>query len=83
MKGVPVIALTSGEPAGIGPELCTKIAREIPDAKIVVVGDRTLLPGCPQVEHVALSVPVVPGDMTCERVGGNSEIQACDRRDRP
>ncbi|HEY6822652.1 MAG TPA: 4-hydroxythreonine-4-phosphate dehydrogenase PdxA [Burkholderiales bacterium] len=63
MKGVPVIALTSGEPAGIGPELCTKIARASAGAKIVVLGDRTLLPGCPHVDHVALSVPVVPGKL--------------------
>jgi len=63
VKGAPVIALTSGEPAGIGPELCTKIARESPGAKIVVLGDRTLLRACPHVEHVALSVPVVPGKL--------------------
>jgi len=63
LKGVPVIALTSGEPAGIGPELCAKIARESPGAKIVVLGDRILLPGCSHVEHVALSAPVVPGKL--------------------
>jgi 4-hydroxythreonine-4-phosphate dehydrogenase len=37
------IALTSGEPAGIGPELCLAIAREKVDCELVCLGDRTLL----------------------------------------
>jgi 4-hydroxythreonine-4-phosphate dehydrogenase len=63
VKDGPVIALTSGEPAGIGPELCASIARETAAAKVVVVGDRTLLQGCPHVEHVPLAVPAVPGKL--------------------
>ena len=61
--GGPVIALTSGEPAGIGPELCTKIARDNAGAKIVVIGDRGLVQGCPHVEHVPLAVPALPGKL--------------------
>jgi 4-hydroxythreonine-4-phosphate dehydrogenase len=57
----PVIALTSGEPAGIGPELCTKLSRERFAARIVVIGDRGLLEGAENVEHVALERPSVPG----------------------
>lgn len=39
----PVIAVTSGEPAGIGPELCLTLAAcEFP-AHIVIIGDRDLL----------------------------------------
>ena len=56
----PVIALTSGEPAGIGPELCVRLAR---DADVVVIGDRTLLAGCPRIEHVPLARPVKPGKL--------------------
>jgi 4-hydroxythreonine-4-phosphate dehydrogenase len=40
---LPVVALTSGEPAGIGPELCALVARERFAARIVVLGDRELL----------------------------------------
>jgi len=40
---VPVIAVTSGEPAGIGPELCLTLAAHSWPARIVVVGDRDLL----------------------------------------
>lgn len=39
----PVIALTSGEPAGIGPELCAMLAREPLPARLVVLGDERLL----------------------------------------
>ena len=57
-RSKPLVALTSGEPAGIGPEICTRIAA---DAEVVVIGDRSLLPGVPCVEHVPLAGPVTPG----------------------
>ena len=56
-----VIALTSGEPAGIGPELCVAAARAFRGAKLVVIGDRGLLRGCPNIEHVPLARPVKAG----------------------
>ena len=62
-SAVPVIALTSGEPAGIGPELCVILAREALAAKIVVLGDRALLQGCPNIEHVPLARPSTPGKL--------------------
>jgi len=39
----PVIAVTSGEPAGIGPELCLRLAGYEGDAQPVILGDRNLL----------------------------------------
>ena len=39
----PVIAITSGEPAGIGPEICMAIAGMNLPARIVLIGDRALL----------------------------------------
>lgn len=39
----PTIALTSGEPAGIGPDLIALLAAEKFDARIVVIGSRTVL----------------------------------------
>ncbi|MEW6314430.1 MAG: 4-hydroxythreonine-4-phosphate dehydrogenase PdxA [Pseudomonadota bacterium] len=40
---LPLLALTAGEPAGIGPDLCAMLAgRKLP-ARIVVVADRELL----------------------------------------
>jgi 4-hydroxythreonine-4-phosphate dehydrogenase len=57
----PILAVTSGEPAGIGPELCLKLAREPHAARLVMLGDRNLLAGCPDIEHVALARASVPG----------------------
>jgi 4-hydroxythreonine-4-phosphate dehydrogenase len=62
----PLIALASGEPAGIGPELCVRVAREAAlsahlRAELVVLGDGALLAGCPRIEHVPLARPVTPG----------------------
>jgi 4-hydroxythreonine-4-phosphate dehydrogenase len=51
------IALTSGEPAGIGPELCRAAARRFRGAQLVAIGDARLLEGCPRIEHVPLAVP--------------------------
>jgi 4-hydroxythreonine-4-phosphate dehydrogenase len=59
-KRQPLIALTSGEPAGVGPELCVRLASK---ADVVVIGDRSLLQGAPRVEHVPLARPVTPGKL--------------------
>ncbi len=61
-RALPVIALTSGEPAGIGPELCLELAREPLPARIVAIGDRSLFQeGAADVLHVPLERPRVPG----------------------
>ena len=39
----PLIAVTAGEPAGIGPELCVQLARRRLPARVVVVADRDML----------------------------------------
>ena len=59
----PRIALTSGEPAGIGPELCVRVAREPCGAELVVIGDRDLLAGAARIEHVPLARRVTPGKL--------------------
>jgi 4-hydroxythreonine-4-phosphate dehydrogenase len=38
-----VVAVTSGEPAGIGPDVCLSLARRAFAARIVVLGDRAML----------------------------------------
>jgi 4-hydroxythreonine-4-phosphate dehydrogenase len=40
---IPRVALTSGEPAGIGPEICLALAREPLPCELVCLGDRALL----------------------------------------
>jgi 4-hydroxythreonine-4-phosphate dehydrogenase len=39
----PTIAVTSGEPAGVGPELCLKLAARDFGARLVILADRELL----------------------------------------
>ena len=53
----PVIAVTSGEPAGIGPEICGRLRDAALPARIVVIGDRALLPDVADVAHVPLARP--------------------------
>ncbi len=65
----PVIALTSGEPAGVGPELCAMLAREPLPARVVVLGDEGLLaqrgalPGTIAIEHIPLAAPSTAGKL--------------------
>ena len=58
-----MVALTSGEPAGIGPELCVLLAREAFQARVIALGDRELLKGFPEVEHVPLRRARTPGKL--------------------
>ena len=39
----PVIAVTAGEPAGIGPDLCVMLAQQPQTERLVVIADRQLL----------------------------------------
>ncbi|KMQ81142.1 4-hydroxythreonine-4-phosphate dehydrogenase [Candidatus Burkholderia pumila] len=70
------IAITTGEPAGVGPELtAVALAHEVrkrwPEARFVVLGDRDLLQQCGlasagdgiEIEHHALAVPVEIGKL--------------------
>ena len=50
----PRIAVTSGEPAGIGPELCLALAAQQQAAQPVILGDRALLAA----RATALGLPV-------------------------
>ena len=45
MSGVIVLPLyvTSGEPAGIGPDICLSLAQRVDERPVVVLGDRNLL----------------------------------------
>ena len=51
---IPRIALTSGEPAGIGPELCLALASQQLPCELVCLGDRALL----EERARALALPV-------------------------
>jgi 4-hydroxythreonine-4-phosphate dehydrogenase len=71
MQPPPVIAVTSGEPAGIGPDICLKLAGRESGARLLVLGDRDLLAAraerlglsCAGLDilHVPLRRPATPG----------------------
>ncbi|WP_126446729.1 4-hydroxythreonine-4-phosphate dehydrogenase PdxA [Sulfuricystis multivorans] len=67
----PVIAVTSGEPAGIGPDICLALAQRSFDARLVVFGDRELFAqrarqlgrviGALEIRHIPLAKPAASG----------------------
>ena len=67
----PVLAITSGEPGGIGPDICLALAGADLPAPVVVLGDRDLLAARAEklgksidglsIVHVPLAVPAQPG----------------------
>jgi 4-hydroxythreonine-4-phosphate dehydrogenase len=62
VSGQPLIAVTAGEPAGIGPELCLRLADRAFAGHPVVLGDRDLLAQ----RAAALGLPVTLRDWTPE-----------------
>ncbi|MFH2210966.1 MAG: 4-hydroxythreonine-4-phosphate dehydrogenase PdxA [Pseudomonadota bacterium] len=40
---MPIITLTAGEPAGIGPDLCVQLAQQYVQMRVVVLADKALL----------------------------------------
>ena len=76
---LPVIAVTSGEPAGIGPELCLALTERTFPARLVVLGDRTLIEERAHllgrstagldIRHVPLAVPSEPGKLDVRNAG--------------
>lgn len=69
----PRIALTSGEPAGIGPDLCIAIAREPLECELICLADEALIAARARllqldtsglaIEHHALAAPCTPGKL--------------------
>ncbi len=90
--GLPVIALTSGEPAGVGPELCLRLAEHRFPARLVVLADRLLQAGRAAQLGVEASLrdwnpalPAVPGtlDVLHTPLAGRSLAGRLDPRNSP
>jgi 4-hydroxythreonine-4-phosphate dehydrogenase len=66
----PLIAVTAGEPAGIGPDLCAMLAaRELP-ARIVVIADRALLQARAALLRLPVKLVEFDADATVRRARG-------------
>lgn len=59
---IPRLLLTAGEPAGIGPDLCVRIAQLPLDCALTVVGDPELLRG--RAARLGLPLHILPTDET-------------------
>ncbi len=71
----PIVALTPGEPAGIGPELALAIADRALDARLIVISDAGMLRE--RARQMGLDVDVVVDDVP-EAAPGDSRIVVHD-----
>jgi len=63
IKNVPVLALTPGEPAGVGPECTIRLAHEHPELRLLAVADPQLLAIAAKVLDLDVSIKSwQPGD---------------------
>ena len=58
IKDIPVLALTPGEPAGIGPECTIRLAHEHPELRLLAVADPHILTTA--AETLGFDIPVSP-----------------------
>ena len=75
----PVIAVTSGEPAGIGPDICLRLAERTWTAQLVILGDRHLMAQRAQalglaadaadIRHIPLTAPCTAGRLDPANAG--------------
>lgn len=56
-EGVPPLALTAGEPAGIGPDLCVLLAQTAPTLPLVILANRALLESRARLLGLPLNLP--------------------------
>ena len=57
---LPVLALTAGEPAGIGPDLCVALSRQALPCRLVVLGDVDVLRA--RAARLGIAVDLITGD---------------------
>ena len=57
MTRVPVLALTAGEPAGIGPDLCAMLAGKDLPARVVIIADADLIRERARLRGIGFDVP--------------------------
>ena len=68
--GLAPVAVTSGEPAGIGPDICLALARSPLAARTVVLGDREVLDARARQLGIRVTLrepgaPATPGSIAC------------------
>jgi 4-hydroxythreonine-4-phosphate dehydrogenase len=68
----PVLAVTPGEPAGIGPEILLRFRADNPEFRVLAVADPLLLEGAAKLLRISTPIvpwqpgdPVLPGELPC------------------
>ena len=72
-SNIPRIAITSGEPAGIGPDICVLLSQHEFTADIIIIGDASVLAArakahnihfdAKNVLHTPTATPVIAGSL--------------------
>ena len=72
IKDIPVLALTPGEPAGIGPECTIRLAHEHPELRLLAVADQKILESAATSLGIDMDIspwkpgePVTSGRLSC------------------
>jgi 4-hydroxythreonine-4-phosphate dehydrogenase len=68
---LPRLAITLGEPAGIGPEIVAALAASEVSADLIAIGDRNLLQRAAQSRGIALNIADDDGQWIAERKPGS------------
>jgi 4-hydroxythreonine-4-phosphate dehydrogenase len=71
---IQTLALTAGEPAGIGPDLCVQIAQRKPSCNLVVIADRDLLHQRAQLLRLPLELTEYLPNISAEHKAGKLQI---------
>jgi 4-hydroxythreonine-4-phosphate dehydrogenase len=74
LKYMPILALTAGEPAGIGPDLCVQIAQEALSCRLVVIADRDMLQQRAALLRLPLEIIERPAAYFSEHEPGSLQI---------
>jgi 4-hydroxythreonine-4-phosphate dehydrogenase len=69
-RWLPRLAITPGEPAGIGPDIVAALAATDIAADLIAIGDRTLLQRAAQTHGIALTIVDDDGQWIAERKAG-------------
>ena len=74
LSPAPTLALTAGEPAGIGPDLCVQIAQQDFPCKLIVIADRELLQERARLLRLPLKTISYSSMVEVEHKNGNLQV---------
>jgi 4-hydroxythreonine-4-phosphate dehydrogenase len=68
----PTIAITTGEPAGIGPDICAFLAKHAFDANLVFIGDQNVIASRAKQRNLTLNITPSLSERPTEHLGNGS-----------